>query len=182
MKNLILLTVVSFMFACNSTDCTNGVQDGTETGVDCGGDCPVCETCSDGILNQDEVGIDCGGAECLPCAIDYLANGTNGQNILFGDANLTVSANGDYSLRAEVLEGSTLKIVMTTNGGVWGYGAGSVVGWSVNTYNGTQTFEVLNPGVVDLHFVSFSGSTGSFLVEYYENSTTVTKQKTVTWN
>ena len=32
------------MFSCNSTDCTNGVQDGNETGVDCGGDCPNCVT------------------------------------------------------------------------------------------------------------------------------------------
>jgi len=30
------------MFSCNSTDCTNGVQDGNETGIDCGGDCPNC--------------------------------------------------------------------------------------------------------------------------------------------
>lgn len=170
------------MFACNSTDCTNGVQDGNEIGIDCGGDCPVCETCSDGILNQDEVGIDCGGADCGPCAIDYPVTGTHGQNLLFGDANLTVSGDANYSLRAEVPEGSTLKIVMTTNGGVWGYGVGSVVGWSINVYNGTQTFEVLNPGIVDLYFVSFSGNSGEFLIEYYENSATVTKQKTVTWN
>lgn len=32
------------MFSCNPTDCTNGVQDGNETGVDCGGDCPNCAT------------------------------------------------------------------------------------------------------------------------------------------
>lgn len=181
MKNLILLTVVSFMFACNSTDCTNGVQDGTETGIDCGGDCPVCETCSDGILNQDEVGIDCGGAHCGPCSIEYPMYGTHGQNLIIGDTNLIVSGYGYYSFNAEVLEGSSLKIVLTTNGGAWGYA--NNVGWSVSAYdNGVQAFEVLNPGIVDLQIISFSGNSGSFLVEYYENSTTVTKQKTVTWN
>ncbi|NND93342.1 MAG: hypothetical protein HKN45_00640 [Flavobacteriales bacterium] len=46
--------------------CQDGVQSGTETGVDCGGSCPPCATCSDGILNQGEIFIDCGGP-CPPC-------------------------------------------------------------------------------------------------------------------
>ncbi|MCB0553995.1 MAG: fibronectin type III domain-containing protein, partial [Phaeodactylibacter sp.] len=32
-----------------------------------------CETCDDGIQNGDETGIDCGGALCAPCACDNLA-------------------------------------------------------------------------------------------------------------
>lgn len=56
--------------------CFNGKQDGNETGIDCGGDCPPCkiividppETCNDGIQNQDETDIDCGGV-CPPCGI-----------------------------------------------------------------------------------------------------------------
>jgi Pregnancy-associated plasma protein-A len=72
--------------------CDDGVQNGDETGVDCGGalcdPCPVygctdssahnynpdataddgsCETCSDGVQNGDEEGIDCGGVLCEPC-------------------------------------------------------------------------------------------------------------------
>ncbi|MEL6924054.1 MAG: zinc-dependent metalloprotease, partial [Bacteroidota bacterium] len=47
--------------------CTDGVQNGNETGVDCGGpDCPACPTCNDGIQNGDETGVDCGGS-CAPC-------------------------------------------------------------------------------------------------------------------
>lgn len=46
--------------------CNNGVQDGTETGVDCGGICAACPTCNDGILNGNEIGVDCGGT-CGPC-------------------------------------------------------------------------------------------------------------------
>lgn len=59
--------------------CYNGVQDGNETGVDCGGsDCPPCSaTCDDGIQNQGEQNIDCGGP-CPPCAtcFDGVMNGS----------------------------------------------------------------------------------------------------------
>ena len=50
--------------------CDDGVQNGDETGVDCGGpDCPPCvATCDDGIQNGDETGVDCGGPDCPPCA------------------------------------------------------------------------------------------------------------------
>ncbi|MEM7575827.1 MAG: dockerin type I domain-containing protein, partial [Bacteroidota bacterium] len=74
--------------------CSDGIQNGDETGVDCGGSLcgpclipgctdPVahnynpaatvddgsCETCSDGIQNGDETGVDCGGSLCGPCPI-----------------------------------------------------------------------------------------------------------------
>jgi len=49
--------------------CNDGVQNGDETGVDCGGpDCPACPTCNDGIQNGDETGVDCGGPDCPPCS------------------------------------------------------------------------------------------------------------------
>jgi len=47
--------------------CDDGIQNGDETGVDCGGtSCPTCTSCNDGILNGDETSIDCGGS-CAPC-------------------------------------------------------------------------------------------------------------------
>lgn len=46
--------------------CNDGIQNGNETGVDCGGSCAPCPTCSDGIQNGDETGVDCGGS-CAPC-------------------------------------------------------------------------------------------------------------------
>ncbi len=49
--------------------CTDGIQNGDETGVDCGGSCAACTTtptCTDGIQNGDETGVDCGGS-CAPC-------------------------------------------------------------------------------------------------------------------
>lgn len=53
---------------CGPPSCTDGIQNGNETGVDCGGpDCPTCPTCSDGVQNGDETGVDCGGSNCAPC-------------------------------------------------------------------------------------------------------------------
>lgn len=48
--------------------CDDGVQNGDETDVDCGGSsCPACPTCDDGVQNGDETGVDCGGPDCAPC-------------------------------------------------------------------------------------------------------------------
>jgi hypothetical protein len=58
--------------------CNDGIQNGQETGVDCGGPaCPACPSCSDGIQNGNETGIDCGGPDCAPCD-------PGGSNVVFG--------------------------------------------------------------------------------------------------
>ena len=54
----------------NSPTCTDGMQNGSEAGIDCGGGCapcPTAPTCDDGIQNGDEAGTDCGG-DCEPCS------------------------------------------------------------------------------------------------------------------
>ncbi len=45
------------------TTCLDGIQNGDETGVDCGGSCQVCVpvTCLNSIQDLDEEGVDCGG-------------------------------------------------------------------------------------------------------------------------
>jgi hypothetical protein len=72
--------------------CKDGMKDGNETDVDCGGSCKACanglhclhagdcqsaicannicvgSNCSDGIKNGDETDIDCGGLVCPPCS------------------------------------------------------------------------------------------------------------------
>ncbi len=83
----------NFCLTSASPTCDDGIQNGDETGIDCGGsDCPACpvpgctdasahnydpsatvddgscETCTDGIQNGDETGVDCGGALCDPCS------------------------------------------------------------------------------------------------------------------
>ena len=58
--------------------CEDGIQNGDETGIDCGGSCPTaCPTCEDGIQNGDETGIDCGGScpTACPTCEDGIQNG-----------------------------------------------------------------------------------------------------------
>ncbi|MCB0400195.1 MAG: T9SS type A sorting domain-containing protein [Winogradskyella sp.] len=59
--------------------CTDGVQNGQETGVDCGGpDCPACPpSCTDGIQNGMETGVDCGGPDCPACPAPDPTDGPN---------------------------------------------------------------------------------------------------------
>ena len=58
----------SCLSSCGPPSCDDGIQNGDETGVDCGGDsCPDCPSCEDGIQNGDEQGVDCGGSNCAPC-------------------------------------------------------------------------------------------------------------------
>ncbi len=56
----------------------DGVMNGDETGVDCGGPaCPACPTCDDDMMNGDETGVDCGGPDCSACPTcnDGMMNG-----------------------------------------------------------------------------------------------------------
>lgn len=57
--------------------CTDGIQNGDETGVDCGGSCTACPTCDDGIQNGEETDVDCGGPDCDACPTcdDGIMNG-----------------------------------------------------------------------------------------------------------
>ena len=50
---------------CAVATCDDGIMNGDEEGIDCGGSCPAtCDapTCDDGIMNGDEEGVDCGGS------------------------------------------------------------------------------------------------------------------------
>jgi hypothetical protein len=61
-------------------NCSNGVIDGDETGIDCGGSsCSPCHTqypstCNNGVQDNGEDGIDCGGG-CLSCPTGSCVNG-----------------------------------------------------------------------------------------------------------
>ncbi|MFO0762990.1 MAG: DNRLRE domain-containing protein [Byssovorax sp.] len=60
---------ISLAGGCVIPTCTDGVKNGDEKGVDCGGVfCAPCVTCSDGVQDGDESGVDCGGSKCAPCA------------------------------------------------------------------------------------------------------------------
>ena len=79
---------------CQKTSCTDKVKNGTETDVDCGGECKACEVgkgcalaadctegvciastcpppaCDDRVKNASESDVDCGGPTCPKCAAD----------------------------------------------------------------------------------------------------------------
>lgn len=114
MKKLILSTLfVTFAFLTSCSDdnkdtssCFNGIKDGTETGVDCGGpDCTPCATCDDGIQNGGETGVDCGGPDCAPCQGLIVKAGLL-------TANEKWTANNIYQLAGKVVvdAGVTLEI------------------------------------------------------------------------
>jgi hypothetical protein len=42
--NFASVILVITLLSCNAGDCTNGIQDGNETGIDCGGNCSACVT------------------------------------------------------------------------------------------------------------------------------------------
>ncbi len=80
--------------------CSDGIQNGAETGVDCGGpDCPACQTatCSDGIQNGNETGVDCGGPDCSPCMAETCGAGSSNFNLCISDA-CNIPVNGSFCL------------------------------------------------------------------------------------
>jgi hypothetical protein len=92
---------------CAAPVCNDGVKNGAETGVDCGGSCAPCgvglgcgtaadcgsgvcaggacqaPTCTDGVKNGAESGADCGGGACAPCAdgVGCLVGGDCGSGV-----------------------------------------------------------------------------------------------------
>jgi len=110
LSSLVFISFSLFITSCSEDDngsklsCFDGIQNGNETGVDCGGDCTPCATCDDGIKNGDETGIDCGGS-CEPCTGSINVSGMI-------TANETWTSNNIYNLSGKVVvdNGVTLTI------------------------------------------------------------------------
>src|SRR3569832_642419 len=79
--SFLIVWFISFTFiSCSKKSesgatCSDGIKNGDETGVDCGGSCVPCPTCNEGIKNGDETGIDCGGSCPNTCAVTNLCTG-----------------------------------------------------------------------------------------------------------
>ncbi len=110
---------------CDANTCSDGIHDGGETDVDCGGGvCPACAnllhcgagsdcqsgvctggacqapSCSDGVQNEDETSVDCGGV-CGTCTVLALGAGvasTVGGEFHPGAAWATSSTPGGMSV------------------------------------------------------------------------------------
>jgi len=53
---------------CAPPSCSDGVRNGAETDVDCGGTCPVCVDGSACTVNADCASLACTNSVCVPCA------------------------------------------------------------------------------------------------------------------
>lgn len=72
---------------CELCPCENGIEDGDEEGVDCGGSCPTaCPSgpCSNGVKDPGEDGIDCGPA-CGSCCANFKKQ-CDGDDMYFYDS------------------------------------------------------------------------------------------------
>jgi hypothetical protein len=120
----------NFCVGAPAPTCTDGIQNGNETGVDCGGsNCAPCvtpPTCTDGIQNGNETGVDCGGSNCAPCNtggctdVNINFNNFEGGFGIWSDGGSDCQrssadaayANGTYCVR---LRDNTSSSVMTTS-------------------------------------------------------------------
>ena len=118
--------------------------------------------------------------------ITYPSSMTYGDNVLAID---NVSEGLVYSFGAKLGKKATLKVVITnlsvqtnTNQSKPEWLYSSSQGWIVSNYGSDdiQTFTANKDGDVILYF-TFSGSPGSCKVDYYENSSSVTKTKILNW-
>ena len=120
-----LFTTTVAWQSCKKDDpvtCTDGIQNGDETGVDCGGsECAACATCDDGIQNGDETGVDCGGSACPACpegvqSKQYQSSGSNVAPLLaglFGTDSIYARFNLDNTYLVEQYDTSNVKIEFT---------------------------------------------------------------------
>ncbi len=174
--------------------CNDGIQNGDETGIDCGGSCEPCQvdpTCNDGIQNGDETGIDCGGS-CEPCQVTVTyctANGNDGpeaiSNVTFAGINnsSTRGATGyeDHtSSTASVSRGTSYNLNVT----IIGYQGGSTdeiyawIDWNRDgdfadageNYTVTKTSNLAGSVSISVPQTANVGSTRMrVLVSYYDN-------------
>lgn len=92
---LVMESGVDCGFPCDTfcvATCEDGIQNGDELGVDCGGsNCPFpCNppTCGDGIQNGQETGIDCGAPGCPDCPMPTCNDGIQNIHIEYVEPTL----------------------------------------------------------------------------------------------
>ncbi len=114
--------------------------------------------------------------------INYPSTGFFGINIL-NLADTIFSSSDNYSFSAQLMPfmNLTIKITGLTANSTWVYYPSTIINWLISIYNAktiTQTMSSINPGqLCDLE-VNFSS--GSYLIEYYENnSASPTRKKTI---
>jgi hypothetical protein len=92
MKKLLSLLLVAGM-ALTMTSCGDD-------------DSPVSETCTDGIMNGDETGVDCGGTSCTACTVENTVKA----GLIIEDETWTADRIYELDRRVIVADGATLTI------------------------------------------------------------------------
>lgn len=172
-----------FSFTHRAIDrCLDGIQNGNETGIDCGGDCIDCDNrCKDGIQNGDEIGIDCGGISCVvcpttlsfisknsltfedPCQCDNQKNCSANNTLYFHDV-MRIPSNGS------ITSGLDIRVVSSTNFFTI-VPCGGTLSKPITGQNGTL-FKEVTPGIYELEYWRPSASLPSLSV-LESNVTTV---------
>jgi|TARA_R110000737_G_scaffold324995_1_gene338169 hypothetical protein len=111
-------------------------------------------------------------------------------NILQIDESTTLISGEAYTMSASLGKKAKLKIVLTnlsTTSAIWFYSLGSDKNWQISDYSGvTQEFYTDETGIssVTMFFelgVGSQGGPGSCRVDYYENSSSITRSKILYW-
>lgn len=169
MKTFKLISLIAFTFllACSDDDAIE-----------------ITPTCSDGIQNGDETGIDCGGS-CSPCVepctdfeVSFAETGRYGVNIL-RDINseidtLVVTGFTDLSLEASTVASCTelkvtIKNLTADCQGCWAIEFLEFNEWDISDYNfsnNSQTFTSIDTEM-DMRLYGFTG--GVYQIDYYVN-------------
>ncbi|MCF8360614.1 MAG: hypothetical protein K9H26_17810 [Prolixibacteraceae bacterium] len=127
--------------------------------------------------------------------IMYPEMGLYGDNLLSFDSteifsNTPVNKNDwvYYSLRAELPEGTSLKVIMKstyeTGNGTWSYNLGSKTGWSIDAIKNDEmllnTCYAYGPSVCDVKMSFYEHGSGSILI-YENDDSTPTRVKNISW-
>lgn len=115
--------------------------------------------------------------------ISYPTQGLYGKNILALNTADSLIQGQNYSLNANLEKKATLKIVIknssTQGNPVWFYSEQGK--WLVSDYSSSQQEFIANDdGNLDLNII-FENGPGSCLVDFYENSSSVTQTKYFKW-
>ena len=154
MENYIALdlgnVVTNGAIVCAQPTCTDGIQNGDETDVDCGGStCDPCPepTCTDGKQNGAETGIDCGGPDCPECppCIDIAISITFDNYpeetswTIEDENNNTVASGGTYGGEAD---GSTIIISECLPAGCYDFTISDTYGDGICCNFGNGSYDV----------------------------------------
>jgi hypothetical protein len=121
-------------------------------------------------------------------SITYPKSTNYGENLLARTENY-VEKGESYSLEADLTKKCDLKIVITNTSEIntdpeadppkWAFNNNK--GWTIGNYESkAQIFTTTVIGKNDLNIV-FSGEEGSCRIDYYENTSSITRTKTISW-